>query len=86
MVERQLRRKDRTRPAEAERKIRQDEANELYKARTPQQTEMMKLREQGRMDQAKRILDVQKLQQSNPGWVTYNERFADGLRKAGFPE
>ena len=23
---------------------------------------------------------------SNPGWVTYNERFADGLRKAGFPE
>lgn len=23
---------------------------------------------------------------SNPGWLTYNERFADGLRKAGFPE
>jgi adenylate cyclase len=23
---------------------------------------------------------------SNPGWITYNERFADGLRKAGFPE
>jgi len=23
---------------------------------------------------------------SNPGWVTYNERFANGLRKAGFPE
>jgi adenylate cyclase len=23
---------------------------------------------------------------SNRGWLTYNERFADGLRKAGFPE
>ncbi|HET7490405.1 MAG TPA: hypothetical protein VFK01_00865, partial [Bradyrhizobium sp.] len=23
---------------------------------------------------------------SNPGWITYNERFADGLRKAGLPE
>ena len=23
---------------------------------------------------------------SNAGWVTYNERFAEGLRKAGFPE
>jgi adenylate cyclase len=23
---------------------------------------------------------------SNSGWITYNERFADGLRKAGFPE
>ena len=23
---------------------------------------------------------------SNPGWKTYNERFVDGLRKAGFPE
>jgi len=22
---------------------------------------------------------------SNPGWVTYNERFVEGLRKAGFP-
>ena len=23
---------------------------------------------------------------SNPGWVSYNERFVEGLRKAGFPE
>jgi adenylate cyclase len=23
---------------------------------------------------------------SNPGWVTYNERFAEGLRKVGLPE
>jgi tetratricopeptide (TPR) repeat protein len=23
---------------------------------------------------------------NNAGWLTYNERFADGLRKAGFPE
>ena len=23
---------------------------------------------------------------NNTGWLTYNERFVDGLRKAGFPE
>ncbi len=23
---------------------------------------------------------------NNAGWLTYNERFVDGLRKAGFPE
>ena len=23
---------------------------------------------------------------SNAGWVTYNERFVEGLRKAGFPQ
>jgi hypothetical protein len=41
-----------------EREIRQNEANELFKAKILRATEQAKLREQGLMDQSKRIADV----------------------------
>ena len=47
---------------ELERTIRQNEANEIFKEGLKRRTELIKLREQGRMDQAKRILDVQKIE------------------------
>ena len=47
---------------QAERKLKQDQINELYKAKITQQIELVKMREQQLADQAKR-LDAQKLQQ-----------------------
>jgi hypothetical protein len=58
-----------------ERELRQTEQNELFKERAKQQTELIKLRETGLMDQSKREVDVAKARQE---LIDYGQPSAPG--------